>query len=100
MDADFNSKQEEMQRYEDLKNDKIRSLESRVKMLKSKIETTRKSISTTKKSIDSVSKEVNKMEKEFEAKRSSINIGGFVAHFIDTRVIPAAHKTYLFISDV
>lgn len=89
-----------MQRYEDLKNDKIRSLESRIKMLKTKIETTRKSISSTKKSIDSVSKQVNKMEKEYEAKRSSLNIGGFAAHCIDTYVIPAVHKSYLFIVDL
>ena len=89
-----------MQRYEDLKNDKIRSLESRVKMLKTKIETTRKSISSTKKSIDSISREVSKMEKEYEAKRSSLNIGGFAAHCIDTYVIPAVHKAYLYTIDV
>lgn len=84
-----------MQRYEDLKNDKIRSLESRLKMLKTKIENTRKSITSTKKNIDSISKSVNKMEKEYEAKRSSLNIGGFAAHCIDTHVIPAVHKAYV-----
>ena len=81
-------KQEEMQRYENLKNDKIRSLESRIKLVKSKIESTKKEISSTKRSIDSSKKEIRLMEREYKLKQSSLNLGAFAAHCLDEYVIP------------
>ncbi|KAK8800486.1 hypothetical protein WA171_005117 [Blastocystis sp. BT1] len=87
-DAEFNLKQEEMQRYENMKNDKIRSLESRIKLVRSKIESTKKEISSTKRSIDNSKKEIRLMEREYKLKQSSLNLGAVIAHFLDEYVIP------------
>lgn len=77
-----------MQKYEDLKNDKIRSLESRIKLVKSKIESAKKEISSTKRSIDVSKKEIRIMEREYNTKKSSLNLGAFAAHCLDEYVIP------------
>ena len=86
-----------MNDYENLKNDKVNSLESRIRFVNSKIEGVQKDIAAEKKSIDKNKQQIRRLIKEFNERSEGLNVGGYLSHFIGNYVTPLLHKVYAFL---